>query len=448
MDQSQALGLSAHGLQKLSTRWISVANHFPWLSVVISLFGLSAMVSCTTYHALPRDGGPADTEPGMGGQRGAMGGGSGETGLNDGASDAGDSQTVDGPARDAGGDSPADSGSSLLQLGAGCSLATACASGNCVENVCCDKPCTGLCSSCRQARTAIPDGTCGSVAVGRDDPQGRCGAAAAPSSCGVTGHCNGQGACQKYDTTTSCGGASCAASRFTPAVLCDGLGTCQTAVSRTCDPYACDQSGCKTACAGSPDCAAGNYCSGSACMPRKTVGLTCASADECLTAICGGRCCSSPCTCPRPSPENLLGSGAGFDDTDLSSWGPPGTMQWSSQDADGCPYSGSVQILSASGYPRRCVAVTAGASYSLGGYFKNADGSPWACYFFTFAGPNCPLAETPGLSGSFTGTNTAWAFQSAFFQAPAGNVSLIFYCDSSVNTFVDKLFISPAGQGF
>jgi hypothetical protein len=128
----------------------------------------------------------------------------------------------------------------------------------------------------------------------------------------------------------------------------------------------------------------------------------------------------------------------------VSSWGPTG-IQWSSQDADGCPYSGSIQTLAANGYPRRCVSVTPGAFYRLGGAFKNADGNGWNCSFFTFASPNCPLTSPAGATGVFSGTNTDWMFQSAFFQVPSDNVSLIFYCDSSPNTFVDKLFLATSG---
>jgi hypothetical protein len=214
------------------------------------------------------------------------------------------------------------------------------------------------------------------------------------------------------------------------------------------DAVACDAIGCQGTCSTTAGCAAGTYCSGSSCVPKKAVGAACGGGEECTSAICGGRCCTSACTCPQPWPENIFGSSAGFDSTDLSNWGRTAYFQWNSQDADGCPYSGSIQILSASGDPQRCVAITPGASYTIGGSFKNADGNFWTCYFSLYVGVNCPPAEAPPIAGSFRGTNTAWAVQSTFFQAPADSASLLFYCDSTANSFVDKLFLSPLGHGF
>jgi len=211
------------------------------------------------------------------------------------------------------------------------------------------------------------------------------------------------------------------------------------------DAAMCDAIGCQSTCSTTAGCAAGNYCSGSSCVPQKSVGAACGAGQECASAICGGRCCTTACTCPLPSSANLFGASAGFDTTDLTGWGQTSSFQWSSDDADGCPYSGSIRILAASGNPRRCLTVTPGAFYEIGGTFKNTDGTLWGCSFFTFSSPNCPVSEPTGASGTFSGTNTNWVFQSMIFQVPVGNVSLIFYCDSNSNSLVDKLFLSMNG---
>ncbi len=69
--------------------------------------------------------------------------------------------------------------------GVACSSGATCQSGNCVEGVCCDSPCLGLCASCRRPNMV---GLCGPVAAGQD-PREDC-----PSSA----TCNGTGACSAF----------------------------------------------------------------------------------------------------------------------------------------------------------------------------------------------------------------------------------------------------------
>jgi hypothetical protein len=70
-------------------------------------------------------------------------------------------------------------------IGANCGGPAGCQSGHCVEGICCDSPCLGLCSSCRRPNQV---GTCGLVAEGQD-PRDDC-----PS----TSSCNGSGACSAF----------------------------------------------------------------------------------------------------------------------------------------------------------------------------------------------------------------------------------------------------------
>jgi hypothetical protein len=59
--------------------------------------------------------------------------------------------------------------------GKGCSAASQCSSGKCVDGVCCDTACDGTCDACTAAKKGGgSDGTCGPIAVDTD-PDGDCG---------------------------------------------------------------------------------------------------------------------------------------------------------------------------------------------------------------------------------------------------------------------------------
>src|SRR6185503_14532240 len=55
------------------------------------------------------------------------------------------------------------SGSCKKKNGQGCSVPGDCASNNCADSVCCDKPCTGACDVCSSGLGASADGTCTNV---------------------------------------------------------------------------------------------------------------------------------------------------------------------------------------------------------------------------------------------------------------------------------------------
>ena len=100
------------------------------------------------------------------------------------------------------------SGTCKTKNGQTCTDASACASGNCVDGVCCDSACTGTCSSCSLAGRA---GKCSPYPAGTD-PQGECGKGT--GVCKST--CDGVGACAYPQTAVTCG--TC--------YTCDGMGTC------------------------------------------------------------------------------------------------------------------------------------------------------------------------------------------------------------------------------
>jgi hypothetical protein len=85
-------------------------------------------------------------------------------------------------------------------LGQVCTAASDCASGNCVDGVCCSTSSCGTCLACNLAGVA---GTCRPVTAGIVDPHGRC-VAQPVATCGLDGTCNGNGACAAYANGTVC----------------------------------------------------------------------------------------------------------------------------------------------------------------------------------------------------------------------------------------------------
>jgi len=213
---------------------------------------------------------------------GGAGGAAGAAGM-DAAADSG--------ATDAGSDSRVDGGNGGL-----CNAATDCLSGFCVDGVCCETACAGLCNACARAKTGAADGLCRPVTAG-SDPDNEC-AAETQTSCGFDGMCDGAGACRKWIIGTTCGTAeSCSGSTDTSAQTCDGTGTCRAATTGSCGNYVCGATSCKTSCASNADCSTGNVCSSAGhCVPPQANGATCTAAGQCASGDCvDGVCCESAC---------------------------------------------------------------------------------------------------------------------------------------------------------
>jgi hypothetical protein len=199
-------------------------------------------------------------------------------------------------AADAGADR-GDAGNVKGQQGDPCGTGNDCANGICVEGVCCESTCTDLCHSCLNTLTgSMPNGTCAPIVSGKDDPQSRCGTAAQPTSCGVTGHCDGKGACEKYGSTTICMAAACAGGSYTPAATCDSAGNCSPVTPQDCKGFTCSPSGgCATTCTTDNDCPNG-YCATSTCAAKKIDGSSCNGNNECVHGACVGNiCCENAC---------------------------------------------------------------------------------------------------------------------------------------------------------
>jgi len=182
--------------------------------------------------------------------------------------------------------------------GAPCGAPNQCSSNFCVDGVCCDSACNGLCSACSIAKKGSgSDGVCGNVGPGTD-PDNEC-AQQAQSTCGTTGVCDGAGACQLWASGTVCAAQTCVAGVQTNAMTCNGVGGCNANGTVSCQPFVCNASGtsCLTSCISDTNCVPGYYCGGGICVPKQANGASCAGANQCGSGFCAdGFCCNTACT--------------------------------------------------------------------------------------------------------------------------------------------------------
>ncbi|MCA9632398.1 MAG: hypothetical protein KC766_32315 [Myxococcales bacterium] len=130
-----------------------------------------------------------------------------------------------------------------------CGEGIECASGHCVDGVCCDQPCDGTCVACSAAKKGQgEDGTCGPIVKGLD-PDAECPAdPSAANACAAESACSGEASCD---------------------CVVPGTLQCSTDDERidengervSCAPYRCRANTCLTTCASRADCADGALCS-------------------------------------------------------------------------------------------------------------------------------------------------------------------------------------------
>jgi hypothetical protein len=207
----------------------------------------------------------------------------GRDAAGDGGADVGETDAIDsGDAADHASGEPdvadAGSGVTLGEIGIACKVNAECASGSCVDGVCCSSSMCGACQSC-----AVPDdpGVCAPLPPFAEDPASDC---AAPNACDGAGHClavNGQRCATDAECVSNfCTDGVCCGSR------CDGqCFSCALAGSEgTCEPLNDVQDFfASTLCAGLYLCVA--TASGApACLARD--GVTCASDLDCASGHC------------------------------------------------------------------------------------------------------------------------------------------------------------------
>jgi MYXO-CTERM domain-containing protein len=240
----------------------------------------------------------------------------------------------------------------LTADGEACADFKECTSGHCIEGICCDAACDGVCESCLATRTGGSDGTCAPVSEGTD-PDNECLDSGA-GSCADNGLCDGAGACQEYGQPQGCDPAPCTAGEeclsgfcadgiccagpcegecrsclgsangvedgqclpiaagtdpenecaddgttsCASILLCDGNGACVTS-NAVCAPYTClDAEGCKESCLVDADCLPTHRCDDGACVLREP------SCDgEVFVDADGNRDDCAPYSCDPASPS-------------------------------------------------------------------------------------------------------------------------------------------------
>ncbi len=267
----------------------------PSRCVTIGAVVLSCLSAASCFHSLDTT---SDAAQSTGGGGGGLDGAAGVSGVDAGTTGTGGAGGSSGDttsARD-GGDSPLDAS---LANGEACTADTECASGRCLDGVCCATACSG-CNACSNALTGKDDGTCAPVASGQD-PHDACADETAANQCGNDGTCDGNGACRKVSTGHVCKEASCSGNgtTFTPTSTCDGNGACTTETPQNCAGFQCAATGCLKACTSQADCGDANYCNVSTgtCAAKKSNGAPATQTYECSSGIVADSvCCDKQCT--------------------------------------------------------------------------------------------------------------------------------------------------------
>lgn len=180
--------------------------------------------------------------------------------------------------------------------GANCAEDDECKSTFCVDGVCCNSECSGVCKSCSLGTP----GVCGNISAGIADDSGGC-PPSAESTCGNDGTCNGAGGCRKWGTSIMCRVGSCPAnaSTWTKPANCDGNGNCPQGQMQTCGNYRCDATTtmCKIMCTSDADCVAGKACDAQGTCGKNANGSSCNSDTECASSQCVDNTCCASASC-------------------------------------------------------------------------------------------------------------------------------------------------------
>ncbi len=178
-----------------------------------------------------------------------------------------------------------------------------CASGFCVDGVCCDRACDSACTACSSATKGRGvDGVCEPVAAGLD-LKGDCPTLPA-TTCAASGVCDGAGACALYTRGTLCGASRCTEG-VENALRCDGSGSCVDGAT-PCAPYTCrDAVSCGAlACQTSAECSATFVCNpvtrtcgvpSTTCDGAHTVYAPDGTPRDCTPYSCQGETCRAKC---------------------------------------------------------------------------------------------------------------------------------------------------------
>lgn len=154
------------------------------------------------------------------------------------------------------------------------------------------------------------------------DPKSDCGADA-PSTCGLTGFCDGDSSCDYYGLETTKSADSCdpGTNTYTFPEFCNGSGGSVVPETKDCAPFTCGTTQCRTFCTQQAHCTGGFYCDiGDAdgdgdineCLPIRNDGSVCSgnlANWECKGGFCNnGYCCGAdkPCCADTSSCSGFM----------------------------------------------------------------------------------------------------------------------------------------------
>lgn len=150
--------------------------------------------------------------------------------------------------------------------GDACGADAECATGHCIDGLCCNAVCDGQCEACD-----VP-GALGICYPVRGAPHGKrtaCNDGSTDPCLAAT--CDGTVDTKKCaaftkGAETTCKPTSCTGASFAAESKCNGLGACVTPTAVSCAPFACGATGCKATCATAADCADGFDCRAGRCV--------------------------------------------------------------------------------------------------------------------------------------------------------------------------------------
>jgi len=188
---------------------------------------------------------------------------------------------------------------------------------------------------------------------------------------------------------------------------------------------------------------------------KKSPGEPCTSAFECSSGLCGGRCCNPGvgCTCTQPSAANLIVN-PGFDNA-LSGWtqgAGAGSAAAATDDAEGCPFSGSVFIDNSSSGSKtiyQCVSVNPSTSYDFGVRMRSNGSGYVHCDLDLFPAANCGGSNATVSSPSWV--NVQWSGDlsaTMMTMAATRSARVTCYPDPNVGGNFDMVYLTPAPGGF
>jgi hypothetical protein len=132
-------------------------------------------------------------------------------------------------------------------------------------------------------------------------------------------------------------------------------------------------------------------------------------------------------------------------DVDMTGWVQDGTRDWAAEDAEGCPFSGSLSLGAADGYIFQCVPVSASTTYNFGAMIKVApSGAFGSCHAYFFSSIDCSRPSLPSPNEiTFDVASGQWTQIQASVQSPASALTAEISC-SGREFKIDQMYLSKA----